>query len=461
VGGLHGACLVSFVLGPALFAYLFAPQQPAGQSKPIPGLPAQARYDVQGEITFIGQTLLPFPAKYSGPSSLPSSGLTTATETATLYLGARVLPNVEAYINPEIDWGTAPGAGLGLGAGLNGDLNGQPELSAAPDLARAFVRWRIPMRQGKDEPVGREEVGRAPNIISGPVPQHRLVVTAGKFGVSDVFDYNSYANNPRGQFINFAFVNGLAYDFAQDQRGFNYGASVALVNPNYAVRAGSFAMPAAPGSNGLRYSFSNSHSEQLELEINPQLLRSPTPPSVVRFLVFRNVGYMGSYSNALQAADSPPNLDAVREVGAVRSGFEVNFEQALADGGATGIFSRVGFTDGGLEPDAFAEADQALSLGGQISGAHWKRKDDIIGVALGVEGISNSHQQYLAEGGQGFALGDGALRYAPEQITEAYYLYQATKTLQVSLDAQLVTNPGYNQDRGPAPVFSVRCRYVF
>lgn len=48
----------------------------------------------------------------------------------------------------------------------------------------------------KDESVGVEPVGRALNVIAGPVPQHRLVVTVGKVAVSDVFDVNSFASNP-------------------------------------------------------------------------------------------------------------------------------------------------------------------------------------------------------------------------------------------------------------------------
>lgn len=436
--------------------------QASGQSKQIPGLPPQARYDCQGEITVIGQDLLPFHARYSGPESLPAHGQAAATETGTVYLGARPLPNLEAYVDPEFAWGNAPGGGNGLGANLNGDLIGQPVLSGAPDLARAFIRWRVPMKQGKDQPVGREIVGRAPNVIAGPVPQHRLVITAGRFAVSDIFDYNSYANNPRTQFINRAFQNGLAYDFVQDVRGFSYGATAALVNPKYAVRFGTFAMPVQPGGEVLSYN-SESHAEQLEVELNPQVLRGRKPASVLRVLGYRNVGNMATYASALssEVAGSPPSLAGVRQPGTVRSGFEVNFEQALADGGSTGVFSRIGASDGSVETAAYAEADEALSIGGQLSGSHWKRKTDVVGIAFGAEAISGSHQQYLSAGGQGFSLDDGALRYGSETVLEGYYLYQATKALQLSFDIQQIGNPGYNRDRGPATVLSLRARYAF
>jgi high affinity Mn2+ porin len=450
------------ILSSGVLAWI-AGTQVQKQSKPIPGLPSQARYDIQGEITVIGQELLPFRSKYAGANSLPSNGQLDATETGTVYLGARPLPNVEIYANPEVALGNAPGAGRGLAGYLNGDLIGQPTSSGYPYLARGFVRWRIPVRQGKDQPVGREVVGRAPNVIAGPVPQHRLIVTAGKFAATDIFDFNSYANNARTQFINNAFVNNLAYDYAEDSRGYDFGASAVLANPSYAVRFGTFAMPTTPGGDQLHYDLSGSHSEQLEVELNPQVLRTPKPPLTVRLLGYRNVGNMGRYADALAGSTAipPPSLNGVRSYGTARAGLGINLEQGLADGGATGVFARLGWADGTVETDGFAEADNAFSLGAQISGARWKRKSDYVGLAGGWSGISSTHQEYLAAGGLGFNLGDGALNYGSESVTEAYYLYQATKAMQFTADVQYFGNPGYNRDRGPATAFSLRVRYAF
>jgi hypothetical protein len=435
----------------------------AANGKPIPGLPKPARYDVQGEITFIGQGVLPFRSRYGGQGSFPAGGQTAATETAELYLGARPLPNSEVYINPEIALGSAPGAGLGLGGYSNGDLVGQPILSSQFAMARSFVRWRIQLRQGKDEPVGTEPVGRAPNIIAGPVPQHRLVVTAGEFAISDVFDVNAYANNPRTHFMNYAFTNNLAYDFAQDPRGSDFGASVVLVNPAYSVRFGTFATPLTPGGQAMRYSLQDNHSEQLELDVNPQVLRTPKPPMTVRLLAYRNVGAMGRYGDAISSTSpgTPPDLSQVRHSRQTRAGYSFNLEQGLGDGGNTGFFARLGWADGDVESQSFAEVDQSFSTGVQISGARWRQNDDTAGIAFGINGISASHQHYLMEGGQGLTLGDGNLRYDPETIWEAYYMRQVSKRWQMSADVQWISNPGYNQDRGPAPVLSLRARYTF
>jgi len=76
-------------------------------------------------------------------------------------------------------------------------------------------------------------------------------------------------------------------------------------------------------------------------------------------------------------------------------------------------------------------------------------------------GLSTAHRDYLAAGGLGFFLGDGALRYRPENIVEAYYSLNLAKDTSLSADFQRISNPGYNADRGPATVVSARLHYGF
>ena len=65
-------------------------------------------------------------------------------------------------------------------------------------------------------------------------------------------------------------------------------------------------------------------------------------------------------------------------------------------------------------------------------------------------------RQYLALGGLGFLLGDGALNYGRETIWETYYNLHIWRGAYIGGDVQRIWNPGYNRDRGPATVFSVR-----
>jgi carbohydrate-selective porin OprB len=115
----------------------------------------------------------------------------------------------------------------------------------------------------------------------------------------------------------------------------------------------------------------------------------------------------------------------------------------------------------GIEPSTRVDLEAgkfAVSDGGglQLAGAHWSRAADRVGIAYVLHGLSSDHRAYLAAGGQGFLLGDGRLRYGPEGIFEAYYRAQLGPYVEVGPDVQWIHNPGYNQDRGPAAVASLR-----
>jgi carbohydrate-selective porin OprB len=75
--------------------------------------------------------------------------------------------------------------------------------------------------------------------------------------------------------------------------------------------------------------------------------------------------------------------------------------------------------------------------------------------------VKRDHQEYLKLGGLGFILGDGNLNYAREDILEGYYNLHTWRGLYYALDAQYIAHPGYNQDRGPVLVESVRMHVDF
>jgi hypothetical protein len=51
-------------------------------------------------------------------------------------------------------------------------------------------------------------------------------------------------------------------------------------------------------------------------------------------------------------------------------------------------------------------------------------------------------------------IGDGQLNYGTERILQTCYAYPVDKDFTVTADYQLVVNPAYNADRGPALIFS-------
>jgi hypothetical protein len=81
-----------------------------------------------------------------------------------------------------------------------------------------------------------------------------------------------------------------------------------------------------------------------------------------------------------------------------------------------------------------------------------------LGIGLaGVNGLSEPAKQYFAAGGLGILVGDGALSYAGERILERYYRVGVTKHFALTLDYQYITNPAYNNARGPVSVYGLRC----
>jgi high affinity Mn2+ porin len=419
-----------------------------------------ANYLLGGQATAIAQNLFRFHSPYAGTNSLRSRGEVELTETNTLFLGARIAKSVEVFVNPEWLLGSGLSAGRGLSGPANGDLHGQGELSNDPYLARAFVRWRIPT--GRSAKIGDVLVGRSENLLPGKVPARRVVLTFGKFAASDIFDASRYANDPHTEFISDPLTNNAAYDAAQDTRGYALGLTAAWVNPEFALRLGSFEMPEEAGGARMAGDIVHNRGDQIELDLYPRPFRHALP-STLRLLAFRNFAHMGRYADALALATPgmPPDITKVEGDGRVKFGYGLSMDQPIADDGKTGAFLRYGWNNGATETFAFDEADRTLSLGGQFSGAHWRRADDRIGLAVVQNDLSAIHRNYLAAGGLGLQLGDGALRYGSEQWLETYYLCQVSKPLSLSLHFQWINHPGYNADRGPVAIISLRVHAEF
>ena len=89
-------------------------------------------------------------------------------------------------------------------------------------------------------------------------------------------------------------------------------------------------------------------------------------------------------------------------------------------------------------------------------GPGWKRPFDTLATALTVSGLSGVHAAYLAAGGLDFIIGDGALHYAPEYVSETYYSARIVPGVFATLDLQRVVNPAFNRDRGPLWIPTLR-----
>ena len=149
-----------------------------------------------------------------------------------------------------------------------------------------------------------------------------------------------------------------------------------------------------------------------------------------------------------------PEIIATRQQGRHRYGFGLNFEQAVT--AQVGVFGRLGWSDGHNEAFCYTEDDRTVQIGSVAMGRAWRRDSDRAGAAFVANGIVAAHQQYLALGGLGFLLGDGALTYGREKIVEAFYTAHLWRGFFISYDFQHINNSGYNQARGPVAVSAFR-----
>jgi carbohydrate-selective porin OprB len=143
----------------------------------------------------------------------------------------------------------------------------------------------------------------------------------------------------------------------------------------------------------------------------------------------------------------------------MKSGLGGNVDYALPR--TVRLFARAGWNNADGESYTYTEVNDTISVGGDVTGARWRRPTDRAGIAFVSNGLSSPHREYLELGGLGFLLGDGALRYGRERIVETYYTMHAWRGLFPAAGAQFIANPGYNRDRGPALVGTVRVHVDF
>jgi len=408
------------------------------------------------QINVIAQILRPMRSPYAGPNSLTASGDSKTSHAYGVYGGVDAGHGVQAYLDVEMIRGKGISRVVGLAGPTNGDVlrQGTIDLGSGPYVARAFVRYTRSFSSGQ-----RDTLNASPDQIPGTASSHRLEITAGKLAVSDLFDVNRYANSTRQQFMNWSLFQNTAWDFAADTRGYSNGVAIAWIHPGWTIRAGSFQMPHEANGNVFDSDLRRARGDQAELT-----LTIPRTRTTGRILGYVNHARMGNYAEALAIGASrgqAPDIAADDRPGRKKYGFGLNLEQPLSDEGETGVFARLGWSDGKNESFAFTEVDRHISAGAQVSGAHWGRADDRIGLAGVCEGIVAVHRAYLAAGGVGFLLGDGRLTYGPERILEGYYRFQAGRYLQLTSEVQSIRNPGYNRDRGPALVGSLRVNFRY
>jgi len=411
---------------------------------------------LSGQANFISQWHPEFNSPYQGTNSLTPEAQDATSRELTLYTGWRATKTTEFLFDLQETGGHGLSEALGVAGFFNLDVVRNPLLSKEPYVAR--LMWhQVIVLSGK-----KVVAERGPFSLFRELPERRLEVRFGKFSLVDFFDVNSYGSDSNLQFMNWAVDNNGAYDYAADTRGFTFGALLEYYDRNWALRFAEGLMPKVANGIHLDADIARAHSENVELELHGRVIGKR--PGIVRALSYVNHANMGDYADAVNSwlanpVTPTPEITAHPLQTTIKYGFGLNFEQPLTDW--LGVFGRWGWNEGQHESFAYTEVDQTCLIGVGGNGGRWGRRNDHVGLAFVSDGISRDHAQYLAYGGDGFILGDGKLNYGRENILESYYTLHAWRGIFPAFGLQYVVNPGYNRDRGPVIVPTLRLHVDF
>ena len=293
------------------------------------------------------------------------------------------------------------------------------------------------------------------NQLSGNYPDEYFDIIIGKIAVPDYFDDNKFSHDPRTQFLSWGLMSNGAWDIPSNVYGYSPSIVLEKVSNRFELRYAFSLIPFQINGPVIDWNITKAYTHTLEYVYKYKI---KDQSGAIRFLSFINTTHMGNYEEALQSVpytDVPPDISLTRKYGRTKYGFGVNTEQNINDN--LGCFIKASWNDGHNENWMYSEIDRTLSAGLAKNMSNYGRKDDNIGIGYVVSGLSKTHKEYLEAGGNGFILGDGALNYSFEQLAELYYSASLVKDkIYLSGAYQFILNPGYNKDRGPVNVFSVR-----
>ncbi|MDE2304398.1 MAG: carbohydrate porin [Gammaproteobacteria bacterium] len=411
----------------------------------------EAGFAIHGQATLVEQATAGFRAPYAGRNSL-SPRIGRETFDATLFFGWRISGTSQFWISPEIDQGFGLDDTLGAAGFPSGEAYKVGQRTPYLRLPRAFVRsvWNL---GGPERRLGADamELGES-------VTRDRIVLTVGKFSVTDLFDANRFAHDPRADFLNWGAIDAATFDYAADAWGYTVGGALEWYQGPWTLRGGLFDLSDVPNSARLEPGF---HEYQTILEMERRY-RLGMRPGTLRLTGYDSHARMALLDAAVAAAagsgaaPDPASVRAYRD----RTGLSVSMDQSIGD--SLGLFARAGRGSGNVEAYEFTDVDRTLTLGFSANGAAWHRAGDTWALAAISNGISAARERYLAAGGLGILIGDGRLPHpGPERIVETYYQAALGRHAAVSLDLQQIWNPGYNRDRGPAAVAALRVHAQF
>ncbi len=435
---------------------------------------ANERWNAYGQFTYIYAWKKGFFAPYTNADGSINSLLPTPeqsfTGSATAYLALKTWKGGEVYFVPELIAERPLSQLKGLGGAVQ-DFELQKGGAETPTLyvSRVFVQQTVEL--------GGSDVVQA----SGPLQlgktdkSRRLNFVLGNFSILDFFDKNAFDIDPRQGIFNLAFLTYTAYDFASNARGYSWGGVAEVYWDNWAARFGRITPPRDPNQLPIDWRLLKYYGDQLEVTHHHV---SHGQEGNVRVLGFRNHENIGLFSDAIAAFKANPAENATTCPGFnygsnnatapdlcwvrkpnVKLGIGGFAEQNIAKD--VGIFGRAMYADGKSEVDAYTPTDRSAEIGVLAKGTTWSRPRDVTGGGFNAGWISSSHATYLGMGGIDGFVGDGHIHAGAERVLDIFYSANLHKSYWLAGDYQHISNPGFNRDRGPVDVFSVKIHGEF
>lgn len=243
-----------------------------------------------------------------------------------------------------------------------------------------------------------------------------VVVVAGMVNQGDYLDANAYANSGRGQFINSALINSQVLPLP----GYNFGANLQWQpHEDWYTMLGTSAGNAKAG-----------HVPWTDFSMNTW--------SLVGELGYAPADFMGWGPGVYRVQPFIAQAD-----GPTQGGIGFNFQQQLGADSPLGWFGRFGTGGSAVAAGAKVQIGTGLVAHAPLyyAGLLPKRANDSLGSGFVWSQPSATSQTVYHDN---------------EYIWETFYAVQLTPLTKLQPDLQVVWNPAFNPDAGPATVFQIQ-----
>lgn len=274
-----------------------------------------------------------------------------------------------------------------------------------------------------------------PLARSGPESRAHLELTLGKMDPFAFFDQNAVADDETVRFLDNAFVHNPLLDSGgdtgTDAYGFAPGVRIAYVEgSDEAERWGASlaVFGSGPGAH-----FGGSFDGPFVIgQVQATRRFVAGLPGTYRAYAWTN-GRTTDFSHAFER----------------HTGLGISADQRVGD--AATLWGRLGY-----ELRGHVGFDRALTLGAEIDGGYWRRRDDAIGLAAGFLRTSPEYRDATADGTLAGYAASGT-----ERIVELYYRWHVKDDFDVTPDLQWIRRPGGDASASDVFVAGVRARVGF